>query len=106
MASLRKEVGALPEMKRYSEALPSYRSMLKSKSLTHAAGDIDFIYGVAKIFDPDSVVREGEMVIVRRTQSLPKGVKGWLLRIVQGGERLTPEAKERILDVANIAWAN
>lgn len=101
LSSIRKEVGNLDEVKNYAKALPAFRSMIKSQNLNHAAGDIDFVYGVAKIFDPDSVVREGEMVIVKKTQSLPEEVKGWLLRVVQGGERLTPEAKARILEVAD-----
>lgn len=98
---IRKEITNLDEVKRYTQAIAPYRSMLSSRHINSTAADIDFVYGVAKIFDPDSVVREGEMVIVRKTQSLPEQVQGWLQRVLKGGESLTPEARERILDVAN-----
>jgi hypothetical protein len=101
VASIRKEVGSLPEVKRYAEAAPIFASMTKSMNNPTAAADLDFVYGVAKIFDPESVVREGEMKLVGQAQSIPEGIKGMMQRVVYGGERLTPEARMRILEVAN-----
>lgn len=100
ISSLRQEAGGLPEVKRLAAALPIYRSMRETHVRNDPAGDIDFVYGVAKIFDPESVVREGEMVIVKRLQNLPEEVRGWLSKVVTGGGQLTPEVRRRILEVA------
>lgn len=100
VSSLRKEVGALDEVKAYSKAQPAYSSMIKSAGTPTSVADLDFVYGLAKIFDPDSVVREGEQVIIRRTQNLPNEVQGWLQHVAGTGGRLTPETRQRLLDVA------
>lgn len=99
VSSLRKEIGALKEVAKYSEALPSYRSMLKSASLNNSQADLDFIYGVAKIMDPESVVREGEQILIRNTQNLPDRVIA-ALNSIRGGERLSAEARANLLGVA------
>lgn len=100
VASIRKEVGGLPEVKRYAEAAPIYRSMQQSRDVNTAAADLDFVYGVAKIFDPESVVREGEMKLVGKAQSLPEDIKGMMGQVAMAKGRLTPEARQRILEVA------
>ena len=97
---LRQEITTLPETKRYTEALPIYRSMVKSHDKDSAAADLDFVYGVAKIFDPESVVREGEMKLVGKAQSIPEDVQGFMKRAAFGEGRLTSEARRRILEVA------
>lgn len=101
VSEMRKEIGALPEVKRVAEATPIFRSMVQSASKNSAAADLDFVYGVAKIFDPDSVVREGEMKLVGSAQSLPEDIRGYIERVAMGGGRLTPEARSRILEVAH-----
>lgn len=100
VASLRKEVGSLPEVKRYAEAAPIFNSMIKNRDVNTAAADLDFVYGVAKIFDPESVVREGEMKLVGKAQSLPEDIKGMMGQVAMAKGRLTPEARQRILEVA------
>lgn len=100
VSSVRKEISALPETKRYGEAVPIFRSMLNSKGVNSAAADLDFVYGVAKIFDPESVVREGEMKLVGKAQSIPEEIKALMGAVVSGQARLSPEARDRILQVA------
>lgn len=100
VAGVRKEVTALPEVKRYSEALPSFRSMVESQKKDTRAADLDFIYGMAKIFDPDSVVREGEMKISQATGSLGEQLSGIYKSVFMGESRLTKEVRQRLLEVA------
>ena len=99
---LRKEIGALPEVKRYSEAIVPFRSMTQSSKLGHAPSDLDFVYGIAKIFDPESVVREGEMKLVGAAQSIPDALKGAMHRAIYGGEALSPQVKQQILEVTRV----
>ena len=57
------------------------------------------VYGLGKIFDPTSVVREGEMVMVKNTAALPD----WFQQAVSkfnGESGLTPELRARIMDEA------
>ena len=46
--------------------------MINSAQKNTAASDLDFVYGIAKIFDPESVVREGEMKLAAGAQSIPQ----------------------------------
>lgn len=106
VASIRKEVSDLPETKRYGAALPIFRSMVTShtraaKNPGKDAVDIDFVYGLAKIFDPESVVREGEMLLVKKLQSLPEALQGWIQQ-VNSGNGLTASARARILETARV----
>jgi hypothetical protein len=100
VTELRKEIYALPEVKRYSTAIPIFRSMVESAKNPSSAADLDFVYGIAKIFDPESVVREGEMKLVGHAQSIPEAIKGQMEAAVMGRARLTPEARARILETA------
>jgi hypothetical protein len=74
--------------------------MVKSAGTNTRASDIDFVYGVAKIFDPESVVREGEMTIVKKTASLPDQIYGTIQSVLTGGSSLTPAQRAAILEVS------
>lgn len=100
VSNMRKEVTSLPEVKRYGEAIPVFRSIQQSLKNPNAAGDIDFIYGIAKIFDPDSVVREGELKIAQSTGSIGEQLQGWFSRLSKGEASLTQDVRERLLEVA------
>lgn len=97
---LRKEVADLPEVKRYSQAAPIFQSMINSAQKNTAASDLDFVYGIAKIFDPESVVREGEMKLAAGAQSIPQQLQGWMAQVVNGQGRLTPEQRQSLLEVS------
>lgn len=99
VTKLRTEIGNHPGVKRYEEAAPIFNSMIKSFGKTDRASDLDFVYGMAKIFDPDSVVREGEMVIVNKAQSLPSSVVGAINRL-NGGQGLQEQTRRELLQVS------
>ncbi|MGL4488503.1 MAG: hypothetical protein ACRCU5_03560, partial [Rhizobiaceae bacterium] len=101
VSSLRKEIGAVPEVKRYSEALPAYNTMVKAVDNETAAGDLAFVYGLAKVFDPDSVVREGEMQFSQGAQSMPERVMGTINSVVSGQTKLTRETKAELVQIVN-----
>lgn len=63
-------------------------------------GDLAAIYALVKLYDPGSVVREGEISLTQSAASLPEQVR----RLWQGwntGKKLTPEMREAIAGVAN-----
>ncbi|XKM41272.1 hypothetical protein A4U53_011025 [Rhizobium ruizarguesonis] len=99
VSNLRKEIQNLPTYKSYQQALPSYSSMVDTAKTDSKASDLNLVYGLGKIMDPNSVVREGEMVMVNNTSSLPDWLQG-AINSVNGGSRLEPATRTAILNEA------
>jgi hypothetical protein len=93
---LRKEFEALPEVKKYKQALPSYKGIEDAVKRNTAQSDINIVYGIAKLYDPDSVVREGEYATVANSPNIPDRIKGYA-QYLAGGGRLTDKVKGEIL---------
>lgn len=98
---LRKEFADLPEVKKYKNAIPAYQAVVKAAQTNNPQADINLIYGLAKLYDPDSVVREGEYATIANSQAIPEWLKGQAQRLVGGG-RLTEATKKQIIDQATI----
>jgi hypothetical protein len=98
-AEVRKEVMRLPSYQNYSSAMPIYRSMLETSGRDSKASDLNLVYGLGKILDPNSVVREGELVMAKNTASLPDFLVG-AINSLNGGAALTPETRQAILKEA------
>lgn len=96
---LRKEFNDLPTVKNYEQALPAYRAIEDAATRDTTQSDINVVYGLAKLYDPTSVVREGEYATVANSPNIPERVKGWASYIAGGG-RLTGAVKAQILDEA------
>ncbi|MBB3594368.1 hypothetical protein FHX08_004772 [Rhizobium sp. BK529] len=99
VSSLRKEIQQLPSYKNLSQALPIYRSMAETAGRSSKASDLNLVYGLGKIMDPTSVVREGEMTMVKSTASWPDWLQGALASL-NGGAALTPETRQAIMTEA------
>lgn len=97
---LRKEFADLPEVKRYKAAYPSFKAIQDAAKTNNPQADINLIYGLAKLYDPESVVREGEYSTIANSQAIPERVKSWA-QSLRGGGKLTPETKRQILEQAN-----
>ncbi|WP_017758041.1 hypothetical protein [Pseudacidovorax intermedius] len=98
--TLRKEFEGLPEVKNYKQALPSYNVIQEASKRNTPQSDINIVYAVAKLYDPDSVVREGEYATIANSQSIPERVKS-AAQMLQGQGRLTPETKAQLIQEAN-----
>lgn len=98
--SLRKEFQDLPEVKNYVQALPAFEAIKDAASRNTPMSDINLVYGVAKLYDPTSVVREGEYATVANAPAIPERIKGWASYLAGGG-KLTDETKRQILEEAN-----
>lgn len=96
---IRKEIQGLPSYKNYAQAAPIYDTMVDAAKRDSKAADLNLIYGLGKIFDPGSVVREGEMTMVKDTASWPDWLVGFL-NSVDGGARLQPATRKMILQEA------
>lgn len=96
---LRREFADLPEVKNYKSALPAYSAVEDAAKRNTPQSDINLVYGIAKLYDPTSVVREGEYATIANSQSIPERVKGYA-QFLSGGGKLTPETKAQLLTEA------
>lgn len=97
--SLRKEFEGLPEVKDYKQALPAYNSIIDAAKRNSPQSDINLVYGIAKIYDPSSVVREGEYATIANSANIPEKIKGYA-QYLAGGGRFTPEVKAALIKEA------
>jgi len=96
---LRKEFDQLPEVKNYKQALPAFTSIVDASKRNTPQSDINLVYGIAKLYDPNSVVREGEYNTVANSPNIPERIKGYA-QYLQGGGKLSPQVKAQIVQEA------
>lgn len=96
---LRKEFEGLPEVKNYKQAYPAFAAVKDAASRNTPQSDINIIYGIAKLYDPTSVVREGEYATVANSPNIPERIKGYA-QFLQGGGRLSKATKEQLVQEA------
>jgi hypothetical protein len=96
---LRKEFEDLPEVKGYKMAVPAYKSVVDAAKRNSTQADINLVYGIAKLYDPTSVVREGEYATVAKSPNIPEKIKGYA-QYLAGGGRLTDAVKKQIVTEA------
>jgi hypothetical protein len=89
----------------YQGATQEYRTVRQAFQKVEASlgqntgiGDVGGIFGVMKIFDPGSTVREGEAATVQNSGGVPETIRGLYNRVVTG-ERLTPAQRAEIVAV-------
>lgn len=95
-AKLRKEFRQLQTVKDYETILPLVNSAKTAPDTPQ--GDLQMIYTLAKVFDPGSVVREGEL-------QLTKDAAPWLIKMtgefrkqIQDKGALTPQMRKQMID--------
>ena len=96
VSNLRKEFQDRPEVKNAAIIKPILESMEEASTRNTRAADLNLVYGIGKLFDPGSVVREGEMVMVTNTSALPDWVIGAINR-VNGKQGLQAETRNAIM---------
>jgi Phage tail lysozyme len=99
-ASFRKEVAAQEGHSRYNFAQPVLSSMISSLYDPSSAADFDFVYGVAQIFDPNSVVKESEGQRVIDSQSIPEAIKGRLNQLLNQEGAIGRSARRELIATA------
>jgi hypothetical protein len=100
ITALRKDYENQPGTSRYRQSVPVLTSMAAAVNDTTAMADLDFVYGMAQIFDPESVVRESEMGMVIDSQSMPAAIKGRLEKILNGQASLGPKARRDLVEAS------
>lgn len=96
---LRKEFDGRYEVKGFKDVSVAYSSAITAGD--NKAGDLNIVYALAKTFDPGSVVREGESLMVVNAANLPQQVQG-MINYVAGGGRLGPSQRAQLFNELNI----
>lgn len=99
VTNLRKEVQQLPSYKNLQQAAPIYRSMFDTAGRNTKASDLNLVYGLGKIMDPTSVVREGEMIMVKNSAGMSEQLMG-AINALNGGAALTTETRQALMQEA------
>jgi len=100
VSGLRKEIQDLPSYKNLAQAAPVYKSMQEAAGRDTRAADVNLIYGLAKIMDPGSVVRESEMTVAQAVATLPQQLRATIESQLTGQGRLAPEVRDAIMQEA------
>jgi len=100
ISGIRKEVQGLPSYKNLAQALPIYNSMAETAGRDSRASDLNLVYGLGKIMDPTSVVREGEMFMVQGINTLPDKLVEGINSVLTGQSTLSPATREAIMKEA------
>lgn len=100
IAGLRKEIQQLPSYKNLAQATPIYNAMTETAGRDTRASDLNLVYGLGKIMDPTSVVREGEMFMVQGINTLPDKVVEGVNSLLTGTSTLSESTRQAILTEA------
>jgi hypothetical protein len=98
--ALRKETMSLPPVENYMKSIDQYKGMMASAQNPTPPGDIGMIIALAKIWDPPSVVREGERDVIRNTGNLPMQLESLWKKQIEGTGELTEEQRAWLLQSA------
>jgi len=94
--TLRKEFDALPAVKDYRQVITLYQRAANAPNTR--AGDLSIVYALGKIFDPGSVVREGELQLAQDAAPWLKKIVGQAQSQIKGTGGLLPEVRAELLD--------
>jgi hypothetical protein len=84
--------------RQYRDVRQAFQKVEASLGLATGIGDIGGIFGIMKVFDPTSTVREGEQASVQNSAGVPEYIRSLYNRAVSG-ELLTPEQRRDIIAV-------
>lgn len=99
--SVRKEIQDLPSYKNIAQSAPVYKSMVEAAGRDNRAADVNLIYGMAKLMDPGSVVRESEMTVAQAIATLPQQLRATIESQLTGTGRLSPEVRAALMQEAH-----
>lgn len=85
----------------YTEMAKQFAAIQKAKDDPYKASDFDFAFGIMKILDPRSIVRESEQGQVIDSQSMSASIRGLLEGAMNGKAQLNSDARSRLIDLAS-----
>ena len=99
-AKIAKMYEGSPGVERLRKVQPTLAAMQSSINDDTAMSDLQFVYGLASILDPQSAVKEGEMGLVISSQSIPSALLGQLNKMIEGKGGMRPGVRQQLYQVA------
>lgn len=96
---LRSEFEGDASVKTYRTVVPIFDAMVDAAKRDNKASDLNIVYGLAKLMDPTSVVRESEFAMAAQAGNFGERIQG-LVNMMAGGGRLVPELRAQLLEEA------
>jgi hypothetical protein len=96
---LRKEYNALPDIKAYNEVNTAYNQIKVATQKPSPANDLAAATKFMKLLDPNSVVRESELIMAVQASGLSDRLANTANRVLNG-EKLTPTQRKDFFDAA------
>lgn len=82
--SIRKELSSNKEVSEFTDVRNRLLVLQKAVKDPSVIADLDYVYGIAKILDPGSVVRESEGNTIIASNSIPGATLGMLNKMISG----------------------
>jgi hypothetical protein len=98
--SVVREYGDQPGVKGYGNTSTILQSLRKSIDDPPAVADLDFISGVSKVLDPNSIVHVSEGQAVVDSQSIPQRLLGYLNKFASGKQTINPQVRRELYTLA------
>lgn len=83
-------------VQRYQTVAPIMASVREAIKRPGGAADLNIIYAMAKLMDPESVVREGETIMVTKSGGPIEQIRG-LIESINAGQRLTDNVRQQLM---------
>jgi hypothetical protein len=103
-SQLRGEVNQLQPKKSFEIADQYFKASVNSALRNDKGSDLNLISNLAKMRDPTSVVREGEVTLTKDTQDFLDKVAGGWRGVAYGTSTLGPDTRSKILLNAKDYW--
>lgn len=99
-AELQKELFNSQFYRQYSDSMTAYNNVKDAFKSDNPSADLRGIYALAKLYDPGSVVREGELKLTQGASSIAERLAGMYNSLAGKGGRLTPTQRADIMQEA------
>lgn len=98
--ALRTQLLGQKAIQNFTEISKQYAVLQQAYADPTAVSDLDYTFGVMKILDPDSIVRESEQGQIIQSQAIPSALLGQMNKVIQGKAVLDPTLRKSMLDLA------
>lgn len=100
----RDSLRTVPLVTNFQDVKTSFNTMLDTYALEGKPSTLAFVSSFARVLDPGSVVREGEIKNAENTQSFLNGLGYSLKSLVDGSQSISPETRQQMLQAASAKY--
>lgn len=95
---------SVPLVTNFQDLKTNFKTMTDVYGLDNKPATLAFVSSFARVLDPNSVVREGEIKNAENTQSFLSSLGYNLKSLVDGSQNIGPEAKQQMLQAASAKY--